>query len=114
MRPSAHELSVSSEPHVFALTVTSGERRELLRLVERHGTPHLAGLLDRAVDMGSVRSLAASINAPGRMPGVRPAPDTRRAPGLRSAAVDLRTTRRPPGVSSDSPTRLRTGHRTFH
>jgi hypothetical protein len=60
-----------SSSHIFAVTLTSGERNQLLRLAEQHGTPHLAGLLERAPDMGSVNALAASVETPGRMTGAR-------------------------------------------
>lgn len=57
-----------SERHIYAITVTSGERAELLRLVERHGTPaqraHLGHLVAAAPDMGSVRELAAGVSLP--------------------------------------------------
>jgi hypothetical protein len=64
---------MSSDPHVFAITVTSRERRELLRLVEQHGTlaqqEHLGHLVAAAPDMGSIRALAASVEKPERAAG---------------------------------------------
>jgi hypothetical protein len=54
---------------------TGAERLQLLRLVERHGTPaqqqHLGHLVGDAVDMGTIRELAASVGAPGRQAGSR-------------------------------------------
>jgi hypothetical protein len=64
---------MSSSPHVFAITVTSGERAQLLRLVERHGTPaqqaHLGHRVTAAPDLGSVSALAKTVDVPGRQPG---------------------------------------------
>jgi len=68
---------MSGSPHIFGIAVTSGERRELLRLVEAFGTPaqreHLGHLVEAAPDMGSIAALAASVEAPGRQPGSRAA-----------------------------------------
>jgi hypothetical protein len=30
---------MAMDPRIYAITVTSGERRQLERLIERHGTP---------------------------------------------------------------------------
>lgn len=64
-----------SSPHIYGITVTGSERLQLLRLVERHGTPaqreHLGGLVAHAPDMGSIAALVATVETPGRMAGVR-------------------------------------------
>jgi hypothetical protein len=65
----------SSPPHVFAITVTTGERRQLERLIERHGTAaerqHLGHLVAAAPDLGSVSALAKTVDVPGRQAGSR-------------------------------------------
>jgi hypothetical protein len=70
---------MSSSPHVFGIVVTTAERQQLVRLLERHGTPaqreHLGHLVEAAPDLGSVAELAASVDSPGRMPGVPGAPN---------------------------------------
>lgn len=68
---------MSMPSHIFAVTLTSGERQQLLRLVEQHGTPsqreHLGQLVAAAPDLGSISALAATVEAPGRQPGSRSA-----------------------------------------
>ena len=77
---------MSGDPHDFAIIVTTGERRQLERLIEQHGTPaqreHLGHLVAAAPDMGTVRALAGSVETPGRMAGVR---------GAASGAADGRS-----------------------
>ena len=66
---------MTTSPHVFAITVTSGERAQLLRLVEQHGAPaqqqHLGQLVAAAPDLGSISALAKTVDAPGRQAGSR-------------------------------------------
>ena len=66
--------------HLYGIVVTSGERLQLARLLEQHGSAHqqqqLGGLISSAPDLGSIAELAASVEAPGRQPGSRSAPIT--------------------------------------
>ncbi|HEV8103306.1 MAG TPA: hypothetical protein VGP69_06180 [Gaiellaceae bacterium] len=69
---------MSGDPHDFAIIVTSGERRQLERLILRYGTveqrQHLGHLVGEAVEMGTVAALAASVESPWRQPrAARPA-----------------------------------------
>jgi hypothetical protein len=61
--------------HLYGIVVTAGERQQLFRLLERHGSArqqeHLGRLVSSAPDLGSIAELAATVDNAGRQQGSR-------------------------------------------
>jgi hypothetical protein len=70
---------MTSGGHLYGIVVTAGERQQLFRLLERHGSArqqqHLGHLVSKAADLGSIAELAATVDTPGRVAGVHIAPN---------------------------------------